>query len=54
VSGRDAGLSVVVAGLIPEFGWAVTCALTVAAGVLKVAFGLSRVDRASRPSLVTR
>lgn len=47
VSGPAAGLTVVVAGLIAEFGWAVTCALTVAAGVLQVLLGLSRVARAA-------
>lgn len=47
VSGPAAGLTVVVAGLIAELGWAVTCALTVAAGVLQVALGLSRVARAA-------
>jgi carbonic anhydrase len=47
VSGPAAGLTVVVAGLVAEFGWKVTCAITVAAGVLQVVFGLSRVARAA-------
>ncbi len=47
VSGPAAGLTVVVAGLIAEFGWAVTCAITVAAGVLQILFGLSRLARAA-------
>lgn len=47
VSGPAAGLTVIVAGLVAEFGWAVTCAITVAAGVLQVLFGLSRVARAA-------
>ncbi len=47
VSGPAAGLTVVVAGLIAEFGWAVTCAITVGAGVLQIAFGMSRVGRAA-------
>ena len=47
VSGPAAGLTVVVAGLIAQFGWKVTCAITVAAGVLQVLFGLSRVARAA-------
>jgi len=47
VSGPAAGLTVVVAGLIAELGWTVTCAITVAAGVLQVVFGLSRVARAA-------
>ncbi|MGH3559813.1 MAG: SulP family inorganic anion transporter, partial [Mycobacterium sp.] len=47
VSGPAAGLTVVVADLIAQFGWAVTCAITGAAGVLQVLFGLSRVARAA-------
>ena len=47
VSGPAAGLTVVVASLIAEFGWKVTCAITVAAGVLQVLFGLSRIARAA-------
>jgi carbonic anhydrase len=47
VSGPAAGLTVIVAGLVDQFGWAVTCAITVAAGVLQVLFGLSRVARAA-------
>src|SRR5271169_4370168 len=47
VSGPAAGLTVVVADLISNFGWGVTCLITVAAGVLQVALGLSRVARAA-------
>lgn len=47
VSGPAAGLTVIVAGLIAEFGWKVTCAITVCAGVLQILFGLSRVGRAA-------
>ena len=47
VSGPAAGLTVIVAGLVAEFGWKVTCMITVAAGVLQVLFGLSRVARAA-------
>lgn len=47
VSGPAAGLTVIVAGLVAQFGWAVTCAITVLAGVLQVLFGLSRVARAA-------
>jgi carbonic anhydrase len=47
VSGPAAGLTVIVAGLIAEFGWKVTCAITVCAGVLQVLFGLSKVGRAA-------
>jgi carbonic anhydrase len=47
VSGPAAGLTVVMAETINQFGWAVTCAITVAAGVLQVLFGLSRIARAA-------
>jgi carbonic anhydrase len=46
VSGPAAGLTVIVAGLIGEFGWRATCALTVAAGVVQMGLGASRVARA--------
>lgn len=46
-SGPAAGLTVVVAELVAKFGWQVTCAITVAAGVLQVLFGLSRIARAA-------
>jgi carbonic anhydrase len=47
VSGPAAGLTVIVAGLVAEFGWKVTCAITVCAGILQVLFGLSRIARAA-------
>ncbi|MEY7971967.1 SulP family inorganic anion transporter [Saccharomonospora xinjiangensis] len=47
VSGPAAGLTVVMAETIAEFGWAVTCAITVCAGLLQILFGLSRVARAA-------
>ncbi|WP_018684361.1 SulP family inorganic anion transporter [Actinokineospora enzanensis] len=47
VSGPAAGLTVVVAGLVGQFGWAVTCAITVLAGVLQVALGAARIGRAA-------
>lgn len=47
VSGPAAGLTVVVAGLVAQFGWAVACAITVVAGVVQVLLGLSRVARAA-------
>ena len=40
-------LTVVVADLIADFGWGVTCLITVAAGLLQVLLGLSRVARAA-------
>ncbi|MDL9935202.1 bifunctional SulP family inorganic anion transporter/carbonic anhydrase [Gordonia sp. ABSL1-1] len=47
VSGPAAGLTVVVAELVAEFGWLTTCAITVGAGVLQIGFGLSRVATAA-------
>lgn len=47
VSGPAAGLTVVVAELVVTFGWKATCAITAAAGVLQILFGLSRVARAA-------
>src|SRR5690348_11836837 len=47
VSGPAAGLTVVVADLVSEFGWAVTCFITMVAGILQVVLGLSRVARAA-------
>lgn len=43
VSGPAAGLTVVVAELVANFGWKVTCLITVGAGILQVIFGLSRI-----------
>lgn len=45
VSGPANGLMVVTFGLITQFGWRVTCFITVAAGVLQLIFGLSRIAR---------
>ncbi len=45
VSGPAAGLTLVVAGFVQQFGWALTCAITVAAGLLQIVLGLSRVAR---------
>ncbi|UGT63323.1 solute carrier family 23 protein [Nocardia asteroides] len=47
VSGPAAGLTVVVAESINQFGWRTTCFIVVAAGVLQIVFGLSRVARAA-------
>lgn len=47
VSGPAAGLTVIVAELVHTFGWAATCAITVAAGALQFLFGLLRVGRAA-------
>jgi carbonic anhydrase len=47
VSGPAAGLTVIVADLVANFGWGVTCLITVIAGFLQVLLGLSRVARAA-------
>ena len=45
VAGPAAGLTVIVAGLVAQFGWAATAAITVAAGLLQILLGLTRVGR---------
>lgn len=45
VSGPAAGLTVVVAGLIDDLGFPMLCLMTIGAGALQVAFGLSRLAR---------
>ncbi|MGW0178537.1 SulP family inorganic anion transporter [Nocardia sp. NPDC003345] len=47
VSGPAAGLTVIVAESINQFGWRTTCFIVVAAGVLQILFGLSRIARAA-------
>ncbi|MFD2418655.1 SulP family inorganic anion transporter [Amycolatopsis pigmentata] len=47
VSGPAAGLTVIMAGTIAQYGWAVTCAITVLAGLVQIALGLSRTARAA-------
>ncbi|MGS2805230.1 SulP family inorganic anion transporter [Nocardia sp. MW-W600-9] len=47
VSGPAAGLTVVVAETIAQFGWRATCFIVAAAGVLQIVFGLSRIARAA-------
>ncbi len=47
VSGPSAALTVVLADTIATHGWPVTCAITVAAGLLQILFGLSRAARAA-------
>ncbi|MBY0443387.1 MAG: bifunctional SulP family inorganic anion transporter/carbonic anhydrase [Mycobacteriaceae bacterium] len=47
VSGPAAGLTVVVGGLIDDFGWAMTCVITIAAGALQILFGLFRIAHAA-------
>jgi carbonic anhydrase len=45
VSGPAAGLTVVVAETVAEFGWAATCFITVAAGLLQILLGVTRLGR---------
>jgi carbonic anhydrase len=45
VSGPAAGLTVLVFGMVQQFGWATMCAITVAAGLLQMAFGSLRIAR---------
>ncbi|TDW94465.1 carbonic anhydrase [Kribbella pratensis] len=45
VSGPAAGLTVVVAGLVMQFGWAATAAITCAAGLLQILLGVTRIGR---------
>jgi carbonic anhydrase len=55
VSGPAAGLTVIVADLVAKYGWGVMCAITAAAGLLQIMFGVSRVARAAlaiSPSVV--
>ncbi|MFI6449473.1 SulP family inorganic anion transporter [Kitasatospora sp. NPDC050543] len=45
VSGPSAALTVITAGLIAQYGWQATCAITVAAGLLQLLLGARRVAR---------
>src|SRR5437660_1881425 len=45
VSGPAAGLTVVVADLVTTFGWQVTTGIVAGAGLVQIAFGLSRLAR---------
>ncbi len=47
VSGPAAGLTVLMAETIQTFGWATTCAITVAAGAVQLLLGASRIARAA-------
>ncbi len=47
VSGPAAGLTVVVADLIDDFGWEMTCVITICAGAIQILLGLIRVARAA-------
>lgn len=43
VSGPAAGLILVVAGLVPEFGWQIVCLITACAGVLQALLGIFKL-----------
>jgi carbonic anhydrase len=45
VSGPAAGLTVVVAGLVHQFGWETMCLITACAGALQLLFGFLKVGR---------
>ncbi|MFJ3214734.1 SulP family inorganic anion transporter [Kitasatospora sp. NPDC086801] len=45
VSGPSAALTVITAGLIVQYGWRATCAITLAAGLLQLLLGVRRVAR---------
>ncbi|WP_272949723.1 bifunctional SulP family inorganic anion transporter/carbonic anhydrase [Kribbella antibiotica] len=45
VSGPAAGLTVVVAGLVGQFGWAATAGITCAAGLVQILLGVTRIGR---------
>ncbi len=47
VSGPAAGLTVIMAETIDQFGWGVTCLITVIAGAVQIALGMSRVATAA-------
>lgn len=46
VSGPAAGLTVLVFGMVQQFGWTTMCAITLAAGILQIVFGSLKVARA--------
>ncbi|RSM64196.1 carbonic anhydrase [Kibdelosporangium aridum] len=45
VSGPAAGMTVIVAGMIEQYGWPATAGITIAAGVLQVLLGITKVGR---------
>ncbi|MFJ4922411.1 bifunctional SulP family inorganic anion transporter/carbonic anhydrase [Streptomyces sp. NPDC088725] len=47
VSGPSAGLTVVTAELIQQYGWRTTCAITVGAGLVQIALGSLRTARSA-------
>ena len=47
VSGPAAGLTVIVAGVVADFGWAGTAAVVALAGLVQIALGAARLGRAA-------
>lgn len=47
VTGPSAALTVIIAGLIVQFGWQVTCAVTAVAGLLQLLLGTFKVARSA-------
>lgn len=47
VSGPSAGLTVVTAGMIHQYGWRTTCAITIGAGLLQIALGSLKAARSA-------
>ncbi|WP_152364512.1 bifunctional SulP family inorganic anion transporter/carbonic anhydrase [Microlunatus speluncae] len=45
VSGPAAGLTVIVAGLVSQFGWPATAAITCAAGLVQILLGITKIGR---------
>ncbi|WP_441245179.1 SulP family inorganic anion transporter [Kitasatospora sp. McL0602] len=45
VSGPSAALTVITAGLIAQYGWQITCTVTIAAGLLQLLLGSLRIAR---------
>ncbi|MCE6993885.1 carbonic anhydrase [Saccharothrix sp. S26] len=45
ISGAATGLVVITAGLVAEYGWPATAAITLAAGALQLLFGLAKLGR---------
>ncbi|ONI70649.1 carbonic anhydrase [Actinosynnema sp. ALI-1.44] len=45
VSGPAAGMTVIVAGMVEQYGWPATAGITVAAGVVQVLLGITKVGR---------
>jgi carbonic anhydrase len=47
VSGPSAGLTVVTAGMIQQFGWQTTCVITIGAGLLQILLGALKAARSA-------